>query len=349
MEKLQQFIKNSSSYFYIIASITLIIFILNFIDFFDWLRQLIHVLKPLWIGGILAFFIQPLISNKKDVSLVKIIFIYLLFLFSFLFLFALFFYLLIQNIPSFIKIFNDYYPNIERFIQENRILNHIESPPIKDILLNGYEWLFPFVRGFIQFITTFIFSVLISFFISLESSFIHNEFKKYIKNYEQILHLYDIFSKILRQYIYSTSLDILYIIMSTSFILIFFKTPYAILLAILLSVFNLFPYVGALLGSVLLVFIHFVLVGENTIWLIIVIFINSQIESNIIHAWICNKTMKVHPLFLFVALLINEFLFGIIGIILSPIVASILQMILTTYREYLNQKNVGGWEKISES
>ena len=65
-----------------------------------------------------------------------------------------------------------------------------------------------------------------------------------------------------------------------------------------------------------------------------------------IHAWICNKTMKVHPLFLFFALFINEFLFGIIGIILSPIVASILQMIFNTYREYLNQRNIGGWENI---
>ena len=128
------------------------------------------------------------------------------------------------------------------------------------------------------------------------------QFKKYVKQHEKILRFYDIFSNILRQYIYSTFLDITYIVLTTFIILYLLKTPYAFLLSVLLAVFNLFPYVGALAGSILLVTIHFLLVRENTVLLIIFIFINSQIESNVIHAWICNKTMKVHPLFLFFAL-----------------------------------------------
>lgn len=333
-------IKNPISYFFIISSIFITVLLLDYIHFFGWVKDLFHTIKPIWIGGILAFFIQPLLIKN---SLPRIILVYVLFLLSFLFLFILIFYLLIENMPVFIEMIESIYPKIEKIMIQYKLNELIQT---KEIVVGSYTWIYPIVQGFFSFITTFVFSVIISFFISLESNFIKNEFKKYVKQHEKILRFYDIFSNILRQYIYSTFLDITYIVLTTFIILYLLKTPYAFLLSVLLAVFNLFPYVGALAGSILLVTIHFLLVRENTVLLIIFIFINSQIESNVIHAWICNKTMKVHPLFLFFALFINEFLFGIFGVILSPIVASILQMIFNTYREYLNQRNIGGWENI---
>lgn len=338
---LEKVFKNPISYFFIISSIFITILLLDYIHFFNWIKEFIDSMKPIWIGAIIAFFIQPLIINKN--SIFKILMIYILFLLLFLLFFFVILYLLVENMPVFKGMIESIYPEIEKIMTKYNILEFIQP---KEVVIGSYTWIYPIIKGFFHFITTFLFSVIVSFFITLESNFIKNEFKKYVKQHEQILKFYDIFSNILRQYIYSTFLDITYIVITTFFILYLLKTPYAFLLSILLAIFNLFPYIGAFLGSILLVIIHFLLVKENTLLLILLIFINSQIESNIIHAWICNKTMKVHPLFLFIALFINEFLFGIIGIILSPIVASILQMIFNAYREYLNQKNVGGWEDI---
>lgn len=332
--------KNPISYFFIISSIFITVLLLDYVHFFSWVKELFNTIKPIWLGAILAFFIQPLLTKN---TLSRIILVYVLFLLLFLFFFIVVFYLLIENMSIFIEMIESIYPKLEKLMIQYKLNELFQT---KEIVMGSYTWIYPILQGFFSFITTFVFSVIISFFISLESNFIKNEFKKYVKQHDQILKFYDIFSDILRQYIYSTFLDIVYIVITTFFILYFLKTPYAFLLSILLAVFNLFPYIGALAGSLLVVVIHFLLIKENTILLIFLIIINSQIESNIIHAWICNKTMKIHPLFLFIALFINEFLFGIIGIILSPIVASILQMIFNTYREYLNQKNIGGWEDI---
>lgn len=332
--------KNPISYFFIISSIFITVLLLDYVHFFSWVKELFNTIKPIWLGTILAFFIQPLLTKN---TLSRIILVYVLFLLLFLFFFIVVFYLLIENMSIFIEMIESIYPKLEKLMIQYKLNELFQT---KEIVMGSYTWIYPILQGFFSFITTFVFSVIISFFISLESNFIKNEFKKYVKQHDQILKFYDIFSDILRQYIYSTFLDIVYIVITTFFILYFLKTPYAFLLSILLAVFNLFPYIGALAGSLLVVVIHFLLIKENTILLIFLIIINSQIESNIIHAWICNKTMKIHPLFLFIALFINEFLFGIIGIILSPIVASILQMIFNTYREYLNQKNIGGWEDI---
>lgn len=339
---LQKLFKNPLSYFFMISSIFITILLLDYIHFFYWIKELFYSIKPLWIGVILAFFIHPLLAKNKN-SIVKISIVYILFLVLILFIFFIIFYLLIENIPNLIKMINIFYPKIEKIVIQYKLTELIQT---KEIIMDSYSWIYPMIQSFFHLTTTCIFSIIISFFISIESDFIKNEIKKYIKHHEQIFKFYNIFSDILRQYIHSTVLNMVYNIVTTFFILFCLKTPYAFVLSILLAILNLFPYIGALIGSVLLIGIHFLLVKENTLILILFIFINSQIESNIVHAWICNKTMKVHPLFLFIALFINEFIFGIVGIILSPIFASILQMIFNAYREYLNQNNVGGWENI---
>ena len=346
MKKIRMILKSPVSCFYLIASVFLLILLLNQLHIFEWLYNFLIVLKPLWIGSAMAFFLHPLISAKKKASLFRIIFVYVIFIFSFLLLFFIIFFLILENFGGIINSINDIYPVLLSYMERYQILDYIDTDQIQGFLMNGYALFVPFIQNFIGFLTTFTLSIMISFFISLESDVIANEFRKYVKDYEKYFDLYDIFSKILRQYIYSTLLDISYVTVTTTVILYFFHTPYAPLLAILLAFLNLFPYVGAIAGSLLIFLIHYLLVGENTGWLVVVIFINSQLEGNIIHAWICNKTMKVHPLYLFVALLVNEYLFGLIGVILSPIVASIFQMCFVTYGEYLNRKNVGGWEKI---
>lgn len=341
MKQIHRLLQQSSSIFFLLASAFIVIFILDRFFFFSWLYRFILVLKPLWIGIILAFFMQPLIHSHQAK---KVTLVYLGFVSFFVLLFGIIFYLFFVHASSLMKLVNEI---VQQFDSMNfSFLKNMDIMKMSGVVVSGYEWFMPFFTSLSSFFMTFFLSVLIAYFISLESQLFVNEFKKYVKNYLQYFYLYDIFSKILRQYIRSTLLDMIYIILSTSIILYFFKTPHFILLAILLAFLNLFPYVGALIGSVVLLLIHLLAVKENTLYLLMVLVINSQFESNVIHTWICHKTMRINPLFLFIALLVNEFFFGVVGVILSPIMASIFQLGMTAYGEYLNQKNVGGWEKM---
>lgn len=340
--------KISSSLFYLVGSVFLFILILNQFHFFEMISRFIAALKPLWIGGLLACFLQPLISYKGQSGIKRIILIYAVFIGSIFLLILILAFVLINNLDSISSFVLNTLYSFSAFAEKYDIFGKIDFTNIQSVLLNSYGEVMPFVQRFIRFLTTFSLSVITSFFFSLESKTILNEFKKYVPAHKKIREFYDIFSTILRQYILSTFFDMLYIIVTTSILLSFFKTPYAILLSVFLAVMNLFPYVGALIGSAVLVIVHYYTVQTNTLPLIFAILINSQIESNLIHAWICNRTMKVHPLFLFTALLVNDFFFGIVGVILSPIVASIFQLLFTAYAQYLNRINAGGWEEIEE-
>ena len=344
MKKIFKYIPSS---LFILISIYIGILILKEIYFFNFIYSFIYSLKPLWLGFIITLFIYPFIQNKDSkIPLVKIVSVYLIFMFSILSILLLFIFLIYENKDSILILVNDTYPKLIQMIEQYELEKYIKLNQVQNVLINSYELIIPLIKNIFSFITNFIFSLLISFFISIDSHILINRFKIYVSNYEFYFNIYDIFSNILRKFLKSTLLDSLYIILTTSFILILFKTPYALLFSILLAILNIFPYIGAIIGNGLLIGIHFILVRDNTILLFVILLINSQIESHLIHTWICNKTMKIHPISLFVSLLISEHLFGFIGIVLSPIVASILQLSLMTYNEYLNQKNIGGWEKI---
>ncbi len=78
----------------------------------------------------------------------------------------------------------------------------------------------------------------------------------------------------------------------------------------------------------------------------LIVWILQQVESNVIQPLIFNKTMDVRPILTFISLFVCDALFGIPGVLLSPIVASIIQI---TFRSYLHSKTsdkVGEWEDI---
>ena len=330
-----------------LISVYVTILILKEISFFNFISNFIYALKPLWFGLILTLFIYPFLHNKeKKISIIKIISVYLTFLLVILLILFIIIFLIYTNKDSLMNILNTLYPKLMIIIEEYHLEKIINLNQIQVFLINSYKTFLPLIKNIISFFTNFIFSILISFFISIDSHIFVNKFKVYVSNYEFYFKIYNIFSNILRKFIKSTFFDILYIIFTTTIILMFFKTPYAFVFASILAILNIFPYIGAIIGNGILIIVHYLLIKDNTIILFIVLLINSQIESHLVHTWICNKTMKIHPISLFVALLISEYLFGIVGIILSPILASVLQLSLMTYNEYLNQKNIGGWEKI---
>ncbi len=79
---------------------------------------------------------------------------------------------------------------------------------------------------------------------------------------------------------------------------------------------------------------------------ILLLWIIQQIESNFVQPMIFNKTMDVRPFLTFAALFVAEALFGIPGILLSPIFASIVQIAFRSYLYAKTKDSVGKWEDI---
>lgn len=105
--------------------------------------------------------------------------------------------------------------------------------------------------------------------------------------------------------------------------------PYALILAIVVSITNIIPYVGPFLGAAPAVIIGFFDSPTTGLLAIIVIFIAQQIEGNLLSPLIIGKKLDTHPATIIILLLVAGNLAGILGMILAiPVYAVVKTLVL---------------------
>ncbi|MBR3062261.1 MAG: AI-2E family transporter [Exiguobacterium sp.] len=124
---------------------------------------------------------------------------------------------------------------------------------------------------------------------------------------------------------------------------------YAILLALFMMVTNIIPYVGPFLGAAPAVVVAFIQDPIKVLWVIVVIIIVQQIESNVISPLIQGKSLKVHPLTIIIVLLVAGNLAGIIGMLIAvpfyAVAKTVVQNIVRIYKlrereQYLDKEEL---------
>lgn len=98
--------------------------------------------------------------------------------------------------------------------------------------------------------------------------------------------------------------------------------PYALLLAALVSVFNIIPYLGPIFGVIPALFVAVTESTEMVAGVIIVNLIVQIVEGNVLSPQIVGRTLHMHPLMIIFALLAGGQIGGILGLLLAvPVIA----------------------------
>ena len=118
-------------------------------------------------------------------------------------------------------------------------------------------------------------------------------------------------------------------------ILSIIKIPYALILGVLFAITALIPYIGAFITLV----IGAVLVGVsnpmNAVWYVLVFFIVQQFDDNFTYPKIVGKSVGLPALWALIAVLIGGSILGLVGMIISIPVSSVLYTLL---KEFVNYK-----------
>ncbi len=104
---------------------------------------------------------------------------------------------------------------------------------------------------------------------------------------------------------------------------------YAPLLALMLGLFNIIPYFGSTIASIIIVLIT-IITGtiSQAVIAAVSIIVLQQIDANIIQPNIVKESLQIKPLWVVVAIIIGGGLFGFVGILVSvPIMAIVLRII----------------------
>lgn len=104
--------------------------------------------------------------------------------------------------------------------------------------------------------------------------------------------------------------------------------PYALLLASIVAITNIIPYIGPFIGATPAILVGLTTSWKMTLSVLVVNVIIQIIEGNIVSPQVVGRKLHMHPLFIILALLVGGQVAGIAGLILAVPIFAILKVII---------------------
>ena len=316
---------------YLIIMILCII-LLDKLNIFNHLKNIIDILIPLFIGIVISWLLKPIINkanNKKD----KIYLVILMYVLIIIIIYALiksFIPILIKKLQEFISIIPsiiDKYPNIFR----SKLLD--SSLFYKNIVYSINEYTLKLslkLPNMCMCVINCVVNLAIGFIIGFY--LLIYDFSIDIKNIK-LKKLVSASNNILRIYLNGTLISSLIIFILSLILFTIFKFDNAIFLAILNGITNFIPFIGPYIGAFIPVLIGFTKNITTGVIVGIIMIIFQTIEGNIIHPLIIKKSINIHPVVSIVCVLVFGYYLGIIGMVIAIPVFAIIKEAYIIYKE----------------
>lgn len=145
---------------------------------------------------------------------------------------------------------------------------------------------------------------------------------------EPLTHFVKLVSEIFTQYIGGTVLECIILATLVSVAGLIFQIPYAILVGVFCGICALVPMFGATAGAILCTLFILIESPGKAITFLIMFVIIQQIEGNFIYPNVVGKSVGLPPMFVIVSITIGASLAGILGMIVSIPIASVIYALI---------------------
>lgn len=217
----------------------------------------------------------------------------------------------------------------------NNLLSKVDFAFLPNIL-NGF-------LGFLGGFTIALFSVLfISFFLLKDSSlllrslllvFADDQKDRIERSFTRVVSL-------LSRYFSGILLQITILFLFYSGVLLVFGIPNALIIALICALFNIIPYIGPLFGAAFMVILTMVsnldadiasVIVPKTIYVFIGFVIGQLIDNFFSQPYIFSKSVKSHPLEIFLVIILAGLLAGPLGMLLAVPFYTVLKVVLSEF------------------
>lgn len=355
--------------------IILFIFLQNISIGINVLKSILTIFSPFILGLIIAFILNvPMnmiekrlqknkkikINNPKLRRAFSLIISIIAVLLIILFVVALIIPDLGKTISSFLNQMPELIAEIEGYIHnmaENypslaNWANKIDLNP-EDIKIQMEAWMktassgilttsLNLVFSFISKLANFMIALIFAFYVLAEKEKLASQFKivlasfikeKYVRSFFRITELAN---KTFSKFISGQCLDACILGILCFIGMLIFKFPYALSISVLVALTALIPVFGAfiamIIGSLLICVISF----KSAFWFIIFFLILQQIEGNLIYPKVVGNSVGLPAIWTMMAVTIGGNCFGILGMLISVPISSILYALI---KEYIKKKN----------
>lgn len=322
----------------------------------EYVKIIIDLLTPLFIGLIIAWLFKPLVNYLEDKKVrrgISILAIYIV-LISFLYLLvAAIIPVLYEQVSELAKSLPSIFETVKTSI--NGIVDQIDGiagldfdTAKNDMFVKIEEWattlaqnlpntLISLGSSIISGVGTFIVGLIVGAFLLLRQkdnkSLIKLLPKKY--QYDTQLLLSEI-NSIFRSFVNGTLVlsTLVFALCVVGFSIAGLKA--AALFAFFCGITNIIPYIGPYIGAVPAAIVAFSQGTGIGIAVVIVILIIQGIEGNLLQPIVMSRTMKLSPVTVIVSLLIFGYFWGVFGMILSSPIVATLKALFTFFNDKYN-------------
>lgn len=331
----------------IVAVILLATYLLRELKILAFLKELLVVVSPIFIGLIVAWLCDPMVrflQRKKVPRFVGCILVYLVLIgiiFMFLYLF----------LPTFVHQIGDFVATIPDILKDLKVFGNkffatfeIDGIGVKGIQEQIYSSVEKFgiglttnlpniiiniTKSIISGGVNFVLGLMIGFYMLFDFDKINNTVKNSLPeswkdNYQELMTR---INTSLRNYVQGVFLVmfLVFITQSVGLTLAGLKAP--LLFALFCAVTDIIPYFGPYIGAIPAVLVGFTISPTVGVFCIISIVIVQALENNFYQPLIMGHTMQLHPVIIMISLLIFQHFFGIIGMVVATPVVACLKVI----------------------
>lgn len=155
------------------------------------------------------------------------------------------------------------------------------------------------------------------------------------KTYKNIGKYFNNSNEIFFKFIASQFLDAVIIGVMVTIAMSIMGIKFAPLLGFLIGLFNMIPYIGAIIAVTISAIITLITGGlSQAIWMLIVVIVLQQIDANIINPKIIGQSLKISPLLVIFAITVGGAYFGILGMFLAVPVIAVIRILIEDYIDY---------------
>ena len=238
-----------------------------------------------------------------------------------------------------IEILNNFGINSESINNYSTSINNLKNE-ITSYINNNRNEIMQITIGvassFLGSITSIIIGIVFAIYILLKKEDLSRQFKKILKAYlpekyerriEEIANLSNI---TFGNFISGQCLEALIIGLLCFIGMLILQIPYASTISVLVGFTALIPVFGAFIGTFIGAFLIFMVEPFKALIFIIFIIILQQLEGNIIYPKVVGKSVGLPSIWVMVAVTVGASIYGVLGMILSVPLCSILYSIIKT-------------------
>ncbi|MFB9052406.1 AI-2E family transporter [Formosa undariae] len=229
---------------------------------------------------------------------------------------------------------------LEKSLKDYHLLSKINYSVIPDFLNS-------ILSGFGTFSIAFFSVLFISFFFLKDRRILENSFMILVpesKKHRVKKSLYTI-KHLLSRYFLGLLIQILILFVIYAIVLSIFGIKNSIVIAFLCALLNLIPYIGPLISAILMIVLtlssnlqnEFSIALSTTIYVLIGFGFAQLIDNFFSQPIIFSRSVKSHPLEIFLVIIITGILFGIIGMVIAVPAYTALKVIM---KEFLSENKI---------